>query len=182
MVLDPFPLLALIRVTFLLQYVVSVFVISHYESIELLSILYAVRVIVILRGCLHYETLISQIVKEWYIIWNLRNLHILEIHWGKFLFSVDLIIVEEVIRKEADYLMTILMPVFNYNLDTQNWEEFTASVSHSSVLSINNNHWFLVNFLIHSGYLINLAEKVLWFLDFFSWVIFIIRTWRRMML
>lgn len=56
MLLDPLSLLRLLRCPFLLVNVISKLIVSNNIGIELLSILYAIRIIVILRRCFNNQT------------------------------------------------------------------------------------------------------------------------------
>lgn len=81
MVSYPFEFLLLVLVhSSLLLNEVSELVIRHYEPIEFLCVLNAIRVIVVLRRSLYYNTLISQLVKKPNIVRHLGSLEFFNVH------------------------------------------------------------------------------------------------------
>lgn len=72
MVLNPFSLLCLLRVVSFLD-IVSEFVISYNESIELLCVLYAIRIIIVLRRSFDYEAFVGHCMQKFEVVWDLSS-------------------------------------------------------------------------------------------------------------
>ena len=111
-------LLVSARVSLQLANVVAELIIGHDEGSLVLGIRNAVGVIVVLRRCQNHHSEFSQHIQSGDTVGYLLRFHLLHPHLHQFLLFAHFGVVEEVIWKEANHLVTVLLPEADRDLNS----------------------------------------------------------------
>lgn len=98
--------------------VVTEFVVGHHVGVEFARILDAVRVVVILGRSFDEEVLLHEFVEESDVVRKFGGLGVLQLFLLQFFVRLDLLVVEEVLREEANHFVTVFVPVVHGYVDS----------------------------------------------------------------
>ena len=118
-----------------------------------------------MRRCFdHDATPFSHLVQRGHRVRQFGHFDVLEAHTSLLFALAHLLVVEEVLWQEADYLVAVLDPILHCNLYTAAREELVLPVAHRHVLGVKHDQWLLT---VHGERLagmvfsIDLGEKIL---------------------
>lgn len=120
--------------------VVSKLVVCNHECVCFSGILNAVRVIIVLAGCFDKETEFKHLAKERDVVWNF-GLFDLVAELSLLDEAVDLVIVKEILWKEADDLVSIFHPVVDGYVQALSRKHLVPAMLHRHILCIQHNKW-----------------------------------------
>ncbi len=130
-------------ICFQLSQVIPKFVIADYASMPILfSILDAIRIIVVLWRRWNHHPFWFQLDQSLHAVWYLLRFSLFQTKVLQLLLLPNLGIVKQIIRQKTNYLVAILLPVINRNLNASTREFRVLTMSHCNILCVKHNQRF----------------------------------------